>query len=179
MRTFLAVTSIFAVGCAGSPSAPARTGPAPGNPARAVVAITATAPASGATLVLPASYQYNVPGGLIIPRGTGHISADITVSVSENVPWARLNVYLLAAGTNDSHCGQNLPDSPTWVSLERGWNANVRITGFQVWRLPCSVTGFRAVLHTRNSVNGFNNLPITAAETIAEAFVPTSIQLRQ
>lgn len=178
MRTFLVVISIFAAGCAESPSAPARSAPAPSNPARGAVAITSTSPASGATIVLPASYQYNVPGGLIIPRGSGHVAADITVVVSKDVPWARLNVYLLSAGTKDSPCGQNLPDSPTWESLERGWNANVRITGFQVFRLPCFVTGFRAVLHTRNSLNGFNNLPITAGETIAEASVSTSIQLR-
>ncbi|MEZ5416536.1 MAG: hypothetical protein R2708_04245 [Vicinamibacterales bacterium] len=84
------------------------------------------------------------------------------------MPWAKLNVYLLTA---DGYCGQNTPDAPTWGPFPKGQPLSVVISGFQVYRLPCTVTGLRAMLHQRN--NGLLTPP-TASETIAEATQPVA-----
>jgi hypothetical protein len=60
---------------------------------------------------------------------------------------------------------QNLPDVPTWGPFRKGETETVTISGFQVYRLPCQVTGVRAFLHTRN--NGALTPP-TTSETVAE-----------
>jgi len=73
-------------------------------------------------------------------------------------------------------CGENGPDSPTWSFLPSGWTENYTVTGFRVFRLPCDVTGIRAMLHMRN--NGLVGPPI-ASETIAEATMPVSYQIRR
>jgi hypothetical protein len=52
---------------------------------------------------------------------------------------------------------------------------SVTITGFQVARLPCTVTSVRAMLHTRNT--GSLTPPI-ASETVAEASMPVNDQIR-
>src|SRR5260370_17883 len=70
---------------------------------------------------------------------------------AHEVPWARLNVYLLTGGTSSEYCGQNDPDSPTWRFLPAGWMTTFTVTGFRVFRLPCDVTGLRAMLHVRNN----------------------------
>lgn len=164
MRKWLVLMLILAAGCGSSPTEPA------GN----AVTISATSPASGATVTLPQSLIFHVPGGVVIPPGSGHLSANINLSVVDSVPWAQLNVYLLTGGTSNEYCGQNSPDAPTWQFLKRGWSTNVNITGFRVYRLPCDVTGFRAILHMRN--NG-NAMPPTGADVIAEMTVPTSIRI--
>lgn len=138
--------------------------------------IAILSPAAGATLVIPERYPYFIPGGVILPPDSGLLSARVTMTLARDVPWAQLNVYLLkaAGGTTTEYCGQNLPDSPTWQSLPSGWTSTVTITGFEVYRLPCDVTGLRAILHTRNSGT---LTPPTPMETIAEATTPASFRL--
>ncbi len=77
---------------------------------------------------------------------------------------------------SDSYCGQNLPDAPTWAPFLKGQTAIATITGFQVFRLPCDVTGIRAFLHTRNP--GLLTPPI-ATDTVAEGSMTVSYHLRQ
>ncbi|PYQ15109.1 MAG: hypothetical protein DMF80_10700, partial [Acidobacteria bacterium] len=64
----------------------------------------------------------------------------------------------------------------TWSFLTPGWTTTFTVTGFQVFRLPCEVTGIRAMLHMRN--NG-SLTPPTPSETIAEATFPMSFQIRR
>ena len=125
-------------------------------------------PAAGSTLSTSGT-----PPGAFIQRGSGVLSIPISLQSGRDVPWAQLNVYLLTA--DGSYCGQNLPDSPTLAPLDEGQQANVTITGFQVYRLPCNVTGVRAMLHTRN--NGLLTPP-TASETIADALLPVNYTIR-
>ena len=51
------------------------------------------------------------------------------------------------------------------AQLTAGWKTSVTVSGFQVFRVPCDVTGFRAMWHMRN--NG-NLQPPSASETIAD-----------
>jgi hypothetical protein len=50
------------------------------------------------------------------------------------------------------------------------------VSGFRVYRLPCEVTGVRAMLHTRN--NGLL-VPPTASETLAETTLPLRVLIRR
>jgi hypothetical protein len=161
----LALTSA-AVGCGGSSVAPASN----------ALTINAMTPAAGATVVIPAQYQFFMPGGVVLPPGSGLLSVNVTMTVGHDVPWAQLNVYLLTGGTSDQYCGQNINDSPTWQFLTSGWMTTVNVTGFRIYQLPCDVTGFRAMLHMRN--NG-NLTPPSASETIAEATMPTRLRLER
>ena len=79
--------------------------------------------------------------------------------------------YILPGGKSSEFCGDNGPDAPTWSFLTTGWTTTYSVTGFRVYRLPCEVTGIRAMLHMRN--NGLN-IPPTPTETIAEATLPVS-----
>ena len=174
-RSFVAVAGLalgaLGNGCGSSP------GPAtPAPPVRSSVVITSVAPATGSTLVVPAQYPYFELGGVVLPQGSGLLSVGLTATSDRAVPFAKLNVYLLADGSASDYCGQNLPDSPAWTSLPAGFTASVTVTGFQIFRLPCSVTGVRAFFHTRNSGQ---EAPPSAAETIAEATLPIGLELRQ
>jgi hypothetical protein len=112
------------------------------------------------------------PPGAFIVRGSGQIAVGLAIRSAREAPWAQLNVYLLSG---DGYCGQNLPDSPTWGPFVAGQTVAYTVTGFQVYRLPCDVTGIRAMLHSRNT--GLL-IPPTASETIAEATVSVTYQLR-
>lgn len=138
------------------------------------VAVAAVSPAAGTTLAIPERYPYNTPGGVVLPPDSGVLSARVTMTVARDVPFAQLNVYLVTGTGSTDYCGQNLPDSPTWQSLPAGWTSTVTITGFQVYRLPCDVTGLRAILHTRNSGS---LIPPTPADTVAEATAPAGFRL--
>jgi hypothetical protein len=161
----LIVFGLLAFGCGDPPTTP--------ESQSSQIVITAVSPPSGSTVVVPAQYPYNVPGGAVLPPGSGLISVSLSLRSAHEVPWAQLNVYLLSGS---DYCGQNLPDSPTWGFLPAGWTTSCTVTGFQVYRLPCDVTGVRAMLHTRN--NGVLTPP-TTAETIAEATLPASFQIRR
>jgi hypothetical protein len=161
----LIVLGLVASGCGDSPTTP--------ESQASRIVITAVSPPSGNTVVVPAQYPYNVPGGAVLPPDSGLISVSLSLRSAHEVPWAQLNVYLLSGS---DYCGQNLPDSPTWGFLPAGWTTTVTVTGFQVYRLPCDVTGVRAMLHTRN--NGALSPP-TTAETIAESTLPASFLIRR
>lgn len=156
------VAAFFLVaGCNGSP-----TSPSPERNPTSVgsqVVIGTILPAAGATVVATGN-----PPGAFLARGSGAVSIPVTVSSDRDLPWAQLSVYLLTVG---DYCGQNLPDAPVWTPLPANRPTPVTISGFQVYRLPCAVTGVRAMLHTRT--NGLL-MPPTAGETIAEATVSAS-----
>jgi hypothetical protein len=170
-RLTLAVLGLLAFGCGDSPSPTT-----PSNPVTSSVVFTATSPPSGSVVLLPESYPYIIPGGVVIPPGSGHISIGLTLTSAHDVPWAQLSVYLLTAEPGLGYCGQNTPDSPTWQFLTPGWRTSYSVSGFRVYRVPCDVTGIRAMLHMRN--NG-TLTPPTASETIAEATFPLSLQIRR
>jgi len=144
--------------------------------AESSMTLTVNAPQAGSTVVLPSSYTFFVPGGVVVPKDSGHLSITIEMTSAHYLPWAQLNVYLLTEGTTTEYCGQNTPDSPTWGFLPEGWNTTLTITGFRVYRLPCQVTGIRAMLHTRN--NG-NLTPPSSAETVVEAKVDRTFTIVQ
>jgi hypothetical protein len=160
----LVVLGLLAFGCGDSPSTP---------DVRTSLAVTAVSPASGSTVVVPSQYPVNAIGGVVLPPRSGLISVSLSIQVAHEVPWAQLNVYLLSGS---DYCGQNLPDAPTWGFLPVGWTTTYTVTGFQVYTLPCDVTGVQAYFHTRN--NGALTPP-TPAETIAQATAPASFQIRR
>jgi hypothetical protein len=148
----------------------------PSDPAGSSLVFGATAPASGSTVVVPQEYPYIIPGGVVLPAGSGLISVDVAMASARAVPWAQLRVYLLTGSGPEDYCGLSDPDSPTWRSLPPAWTGRYTVTGFRVYRLPCDVTGFRAMLHTRDT--GLLTPP-APAETVAEATLPVTLYLRR
>jgi hypothetical protein len=139
------------------------------------VAFTTVSPPSGSVILLPQSYPYILPGGIVIPPGSGHLSAGLRLFSGQHVPGAQLSVYLLSAEP-DGYCGQNSPDSPTWESVIPGWTTTVTVSGFRVYHLPCDVTGLRAMLHIQR--NGLLTPP-APSETIAEATFPVTFRIER
>ena len=154
------------LGCDGGSGA-GPTNPAPPPVVSSAITLTQLSP-SGGTIVVPEG----MPPGAFIPRNSGLLSVGLSITSGREVPWAQLNVYLLSG---DSYCGQNLPDSPTWGPFGAGQTVVYTVTGFQVYRLPCDVSGIRAMLHTRNS--GLLTPP-APSETVTETTLPASYQLR-
>jgi hypothetical protein len=139
------------------------------------VDVGAVTPTRG-TLQVPRTYPYIIPGGVLLPKGSGLISVAVTMTTPRETP-ARLNVYLLTGpDPSRDYCGQNSPDSPVWTALPRG-TTRFEVTGFRVSRLPCVVTGVRVMVHTRPD-NGLL-IPPTPGETLAETTVPVSYEIRQ
>jgi hypothetical protein len=157
--------ALLAWGCGHSPTDPQR-GPS-------ALTITAVTPAAGSTVVVPAQYPYQAIGGVVLPPDSSLLSVNVTIRLAHDLPWAQLYVYLLT-DTDTGYCGQNLPDAPTWGTIPAGWTQTVTVSGFQVYGLPCTVTGVRAIFHTRN--NGLLTPP-TSSETIAEATLATRFQI--
>lgn len=145
------------------------------TPTATSVAVS-TSPTSG-TVVVPAAFPYIVPGGVLLPRGSGLISARVTLTSARATPLARLSVYLTTGGRSDQYCGQNSNDWPTWSPLPGDFTTTYEVTGFRVYRLPCDVTGIRAILHTQPNDGGLT--PPGAGEILAEATAPVSFQIRQ
>jgi hypothetical protein len=162
--------ALLATACGDDPA-----GPSAPPPATSQLTVTTVSPASGGAVVVPASFTQAGPTGAIIPPQSGLISVALSMTSATAVPYAQLNVYLLTDGPG-GYCAQNLPDSPTWGQLPAGWTTSFTVSGFEVFRTPCDVTGVRAMLHTRN--NGLLVPPI-ASETIAEATVPARFQIRR
>ncbi len=164
-RMVVVLLALVAAGCGNHGS----TG-SPGDS----IAVSVGKPLNGATVVIPDEFPYHEVGGVVLPKGSNVMSVSVQMTSAQDVPWAQLNVYLLTDATGVDYCGQNLPDSPSWRSLTRGWTSSVTITGFQV-TLPCHVTGVRAMLHTRN--NDGLLTPPSASETIVEARAQADFQL--
>jgi hypothetical protein len=125
VTTVLALTSL-AWGCGRS------SHNTPDPPPASRVTFTTVSPSSGSVVLLPQSYPYIIPGGIVIPPGSGHVSAGMTLTSAHDVPWAQLSVYLLSANEPSGYCGQNTPDSPTWQFLKAGWTTTVTVTGSRV-----------------------------------------------
>ena len=168
--TYISI-GLLACACGGADSP---TAPPP--PLQSSVVFTAVAPASGSTVVLPQEYPYILPGGVVIPRGSGLVSVGVSITSAHEVPWAQLSAYLLTSGQGSQYCGQNDPDAPTWQFMPAGWTTTYAVTGFRVYRLPCEVTGIRVMLHMRN--NGLLTPP-NPSETVAEATFPVSFQIHR
>ena len=168
MRFQIAVSLGLLAGACGSSAT------APSTPAPSSMVFTSTTPASGSTVIVPSDIPTNSLGGVIVPRNSGLIAVGLSMTSAHDVPVARLNVYLLIGGTSSEYCGLNDPDAPTWQFLTPGWTTRYTVTGFTVYRLPCEVTGIRAMLHMRN--NGLF-APPTPSETVVEATAPLSFRL--
>jgi hypothetical protein len=164
----LVALALLAASCGSDPTDP--------SPAADTVTLGAVTPGSGSVVVIPPSFPYFDVGGVVLPRGSNVLSVDVSMTVGRPVPRAQLNVYLLTGGSSSDYCGQNLPDAPAWTAVPAGWTASHRVGGFQVFRLPCDVTGVRAVLHTRDSRLLTPPLP---SETIAEATAAVRWELRR
>ena len=142
---------------------------APSSPS--AVAVTAVSPPSGSTIA-----PTGTPPGAFLPRGSGLLGATVTVTAGEDLPFARLELFLLTPDSG-AYCGQNLPDSPTWRPFPKGQTITYTVTGFQIFRLPCQVTGIRAVFHTRDNPN-LGGIP-PANFIVADATLPVVYGLRQ
>lgn len=160
-----AVVALSLLSC-GSPNAPS-------DPvAASKVVIDASASTTGGAVVIPSTYTYNEIGGVVLPLQSGLLSARVTLSLARAATFGQVSIYLLNSGSSTEYCGQNSPDSPTWRNLPAGWTTTYTITGFQVYRLPCAVTGLRVLFHSRDNPNLL--LPPQGAEVIAETTLPTS-----
>jgi hypothetical protein len=113
-------------------------------------------------------------GGAFIERGSGKLSIPVTIEAGTDERIARLFIY--AKDASGATCAQNLPDTPDFSPLKHGTVQSTAVTGFQVYRLPCEVESFRAVLHRRESRN--LNTELTAAEIIAEATLTARYSVR-
>lgn len=118
------------------------------------------------------TYPNTFPDGVLLPPGSGLVQVDVSATLAQREPYARLGVYLLTGRAFD-YCAHNSPESPAWTDLDAGWSDRRTITGFRVTSLPCEVTGIRAVLHRRR--NGHLLMPPTAEETIVETTVPAQL----
>ena len=161
---FIAIALAAAVACYSPPTEDSGTPTAPSaTPTASGITFTGRAPSAGRTVIA---------GQLILP-GSGLLEAGMSITASRELPWAQLNVYLL---TEDGrYCGQNLPHSPIWQPFPFGQPVNITVEGWQIFRLPCNVTGIRAMLHNRISGALF---PPRPDETIAEATLPISFEIR-
>jgi hypothetical protein len=169
MRQSIAVLiALLAAGCGQSSTSPDMS-------RDSSVVVNAIAPSAGATVVVPAAYPYIIPGGVVLPRGSSHVSVNVTLtSAHEVAQWTQLRVYLLTGGSDSEFCGMSDPDSPTWGRLPAGWTTTYTVTGFRVFRLPCDITGLRIMLHTRNDGR---SAPPNESETVAQAIVRLPFRL--
>lgn len=152
---------VVAAGCDDDP-------PTSPTPSGGLLTIGAITPASGGSVTVTGT-----PPGAFIARGSGQVSIPMTIAAGRELPWAQLNVYLMTS--DGTYCGQNLPDAPTWGPFRATDTASVTVTGFQVYRVPCTVTGVKAYLHTRN--NGLLTEP-SPSETAAQGTATASFTIR-
>ena len=122
------------------------------------VALTSPMPATGSTLM-----PIGTPPGTFFTRGSGQFGVTVTITAGQDLPFAQLAMFLLTPGNADGYCGQNLPDWPTWRPFARGQTVTLTVTGFQVFSLPCEVTGIRAAFTLMQSappqfIGSFKNL---------------------
>jgi hypothetical protein len=142
----------------------------PSMPASLV--ISSSTPVSGSTLT-PAG----TPPGTFFTRGSGQFGVTISVTNGTALPFAQLAVFLLTTGNADGYCGQNLPDWPTWRPLPAGQTTTYTVSGFQVFTLPCEVTGIRAILNTRDDIH-LGGVP-PANFIVADSTLPVVYHLRR
>jgi hypothetical protein len=158
--TAIALAALFCAACSDS------NGPSTLQP---TLVISPPSPPAGSTIQVTGTLP-----GAFITRGSGKLSVPISVTAAREVPWAQMYVYLMTGPNANDYCGQNLPDAPTWAPFSKGQMATMTITGFQVFRLPCEVTGFAAYLHTRNTGN---LTPPISTDTVASGSMAVSYHL--
>jgi hypothetical protein len=161
----LLIASLLFTGCAGNDGGPS----APSNAASLV--ISSSAPASGSALS-----PGGTPPGAFFQRGTGTFGVTISVTSAQQLSFAQLAVFLLTSD-DAGYCGQNLPDWPTWRPFGAGQTVIYTVTGFQVFRLPCEVTGIRAIFNTRDDLH-LGGIP-PASQIVADTTMPVIYHLRQ
>jgi hypothetical protein len=161
----LAVVALLAGGCDSKDSTPSTPSTA------ASVVISGSTPASGTALS-----PVGTPPGTFFNRGSGQFGVTISVTSGSALPFAQLAVFLQTTSNPDGYCGQNLPDWPTWRPFAGGQTVTYTITGFQVFTLPCEVTGIRAILNTREDTH-FGGIP-PANLIVAETTLPVIYHLR-
>ena len=163
-----ALTGVLgAVSCSDDKTATAPTQPS----APASITISASTPAPGSTLT-----PIGTPPGAFFQRGSGAFGVTISVTGGAELPFAQLAVFLMTADPT-SPCGQNNPDWPNWKPFARGQTVTYTVTGFQVFRLPCEVTGIRAIFNTRDDLH-LGGIP-PANLIVADTTLPVVYHLRQ
>jgi hypothetical protein len=135
------------------------------------IALTAPIAAPGSTLT-----PTGTPPGTFFSRGSGQFGITVTLTSGQDLPFAQLALFLLTSGNPDGYCGQNLPDWPTWRPLMRGQTITYTVTGFQVFTLPCEVSGIRAILNTRDDVH-VGGIPPSSL-IVADTTLPVVYHLR-
>ena len=135
------------------------------------IALMSPLPAPGSTLT-PAG----TPPGAFFMRGSGQFGVTVTITAGQDLPFAQLALFLLTTTNEDGYCGQNLPDWPTWRPFARGQKVTYTVAGFQVFSLPCEVTGIRAVFNTRDDLHVGGVPP--ANFIIADTTLPVVYHLR-
>ena len=140
------------------------------TPIATTIALTSPTPAQGSTLT-----PLGTPPGTFFTRGSGQFGVTVTITAAQDLPFAQLAVFLLTPGNVSGYCGQNLPDWPTWRPFARGQTV-ITVTGFQVFSLPCEVTGIRAVFNTRDDLH-LGGVP-PANFIVADATLPVVYHLR-
>jgi hypothetical protein len=151
--------------CGGSDASPTPT------VTPSTIALTSPTPAPGSTLT-PAG----TPPGTFFTRGSGQFGVTVTITAGQDLAFAQLAVFLLTTANADGYCGQNLPDWPTWRPFARGQAVTYTVTGFQVFSLPCEVTGVRAVFNTRDDLH-LGGVP-PANFIVADTTLPVVYHLR-
>jgi hypothetical protein len=110
------------------------------------VTIGAVSPAPGSTITATGT-----PPNATLPIGSGLMSVSLTLSSSQNVQNAYAFVFLLDNNQTLTYCAYNGGyDVPTWRPLPAG-QVTATITGFRVFKTPCTVTALRAVLYRDGS----------------------------
>lgn len=152
----LVVLAVFAAACGdGNPAAP--------DYSRIAVSLPPNQPR---TVAIPDSFPYVVPGGVLLPKGSGLLSIDVWAALGRPAPRAELALYLMSEDDGGEYCGQNSPDAPVFLHREEGSAIRYTVTGFRIHTLPCDVRGVRAILHTR--IDPQLLTPPTADQTIVE-----------
>jgi hypothetical protein len=149
---------------------------ATGPSARTTIVAGMNPTQSGVVSLSPTAYPYIVPGGVLLLPGSNLVKVDVTTTLDHAEPYAQLYVFLLTA--DGGYCGQNHPDAPEFFDLPAGFTERRTVTGFSVFRLPCEVTGVRAVLHRRRASTGLLGPP-PPDQVIVETTVPAQLLIRQ
>ena len=139
--------------------------------APSTVTLTSPSPAPGSTLM-----PIGTPPGTFFTRGSGQFGVTVTITAGQDLPFAQLAVFLLTTQNEAGYCGQNLPDWPAWRPFARGQTVTYTVTGFQVFSLPCEVTGIRAVFNTRDDLH-LGGVP-PANFIVADTTLPVVYHLR-
>jgi hypothetical protein len=146
------------------------TGPTPIG-TQSTITLMSTTPAQGSTLTPTGTLP-----GTFFARGSGEFGVTVTITAGQDLPFAQLAVFLLTTTNASGYCGQNLPDWPTWRPFARGRTVTYTVTGFQVFSLPCEVTGIRAVFNTREDLH-LGGVP-PASFIVADTTLPVVYHLR-